>query len=548
MSFYRKKPDIVIKRGTIVDGSGGLPFFADVAIVGDRIDYIGNLQDVDAKLVIDAKHKYVTPGFIDSHAHSDFTMWAFPEMSNSIMQGITTEIEGNCGFTRRNWINGIEQDSGAASVYTVYDVKDGKFPKGSMAAVLDKAEALKPAVNTAWLCGHNALREIADVTTRVCTPKQFAIMEDFLYEAMEAGFIGMSSGLEFIPGILSEPEELERLATIVAEYDANYSTHMRDEGTYILEAVNEFLNVIRKTGLRGTISHLNVKYCNGVPNEYWQKAIDMVRVARSVEHLNVLADMLPTCFASGDAFALLPPWLYKDGWDEAKKILASASGREKVKADCNRYWRFLSAGQWDRLLYMQPSYNKHVSTTPFSELVKEFGKEPIDVFLDVLAEAPTLDEAANVFMQGTVFHEQTMIDTVVKDPIYMWMTDASSAAENGPVAAITGNVQNFMSMTYFFTHYVRDMRAISIETAVRKVGAQPAQHYQLKDRGELRVGNYADINIFNLNDLKINATFKEPNRFSSGMDYVIVNGVPAVANGEQTFARTGRVLRHMMDR
>lgn len=545
MSFYRRQADIIIRNGTIVDGTGGLPYFADIAVRGDRIDYIGDLRGVRAKLDIDAHHRYVTPGFIDSHAHSDFTMWALPEMPNAIAQGITTEIEGNCGFTRKHFLEGIVQDAGAASVRTVYDITNGSYPAGSMAAVLDKAEALRPAVNTAWLCGHNALRDLAGIDTVDYTPEQFCVMERFLREAMEAGFIGLSTGLEFVPGILSRPEEVERLAAVAAEYDANYSTHMRDEGTYILEAVNEFLNVIRKTGMRGTVSHLNVKYDNGVPNEYLQRAMQLLKNAREVEHLNVLCDMLPTCFATGDAFAILPPWLYQDGWEAAKRILADEAGRARVKADCSRYWRFLAAGQWDRLLYVQPPYNAGVCRTPFAELVKQSGKEPMDCFLDILAEAPTLDDATNVFMQGTVFHEQTMIDSVIRDPIYMWMTDASSAPEQGPLAARTANVQHYMSMTYFFTHYIRDLGVLPIEAAVRKVTAMPAQHYRLEGRGELRVGAYADINVFDLNALTIHATFQEPCRFCTGMDYVLVNGVPAIAGGQHTGARTGRVLRHL---
>jgi len=320
---------------------------------------------------------------------------------------------------------------------------------------------------------------------------------------------------------------------------------MRDEGTYILEAINEFLNVIRKTGLRGTVSHLNVKYDNGIPNEYLQRGMQMLKDARDIEHLNVYCDMLPTCFATGGALALLPPWLYADGWKKAQETMSTPEGRAKIKADFCRYWRFLDYGQWDRLLYIQPSYMPEICTRPFNELVKESGLSPFDYFISVLAAASSLEEVAKVHIQGTVFREQTMIDSVVTDPIYMWQTDSTVTVEDGPLAEQTANVQNYMSMTYFFTRYVRDLGAIPIEKALTKVSSIPASHFKLEGRGVLAEGYYADINVFDLNELKVNSTFSDVCRYSSGMDYVIVNGTPVIAKGEHTGARSGRALRHL---
>lgn len=544
MAFYQRKPDIIIRNGKIVDGTGRPAYYADIAIIGDKIDYIGNLKGVSAPLEIDAHHKYVTPGFIDVHTHSDGSIFSRPDAPNAISQGVTTEIVGNCGFSMRGYTKQHPEtaDTKGDGIDCVYNLPGPTYPKGAMAATLDKMDKMGSAINTAWLCGHNDLRVIAGLTTTDYTEEQFKIMADFLREAMEAGFIGLSTGLEFVPSSVCRPEEVERLAAIVAEYDANYSTHMRDEGYYILEAINEFLNVIRKTGLRGTVSHLNVKYDNGVPNDYLFKGMQMLKDARDIENLNVYCDMLPTCFATGGAMALLPPWLYAEGWDKARENLADPKIREKVKNDFDRYWRFLAAGEWDRLLYIKPGYNLEVAATPFSELVAKSGKEPIDVFLDVMMDAKDFNQANGVTIQGTVFHEQIMIDSVVKDPIYMWQTD-SCVCKDG--VGQGQNAQNYMSMTYFFTRYVRDLGAISIEDAVKKVGSIPAQHFALEGRGVLEAGKYADINIFNLYDLKINSTLTDPSHYSTGMDYVIVNGVPVIANGEFTNKRPGRALRHL---
>lgn len=526
MAFYERQPDIIIRNGTIVDGTGKLPYYADIAIIGDKIDYIGNLKGVSAPLEIDAHHKYVTPGFIDSHNESDYTIFNYPDCENALRQGITTGVVGQCG---------------ALNYKVIEKNADGTYDKMVAAKMLDKAEQMNFALNTAWLCGHNGLRELAGVNTTYATEEQFRFMEDILRQAMDAGFIGFSTGLEFAPGTLCKPEEVERLAQVVVDYDGNYSSHMRDEGYYFLEAVNEFLNVIRKTGLRGTVSHLNIKYDNGVPNDYLFKGMQMLKDAREIEHLNVYCDMLPNCFAPGGSFAMLPPWLYAEGWDKAREILADPAGREKVKGDMDRYWRFLAYGQWDRLLYMSCSHLPEIAAIPFSELCQQWGRSPVDTFLDVFMKAPTLEDANSVGMKGTVFHEQILIDSVVTDPIYMWQTDTGVYDEKSG----EGSIIDYMSMTHFFARYVRDLGVISIQDAVKKVGMIPAQHFMLEGRGVLEAGKYADINVFNLYDLKEKATFPDPCHYSEGMDYVIVNGKPIIANGEFTGDRNGRVLRHL---
>ncbi len=546
MSIYKRKPDIIIKNGNLVDGTGQGAYRADIAIIGDKIDYIGDLSDADAPVVIDATDKFVTPGFIDSHTHSDWTLWCFPEFQNAIRQGVTTEIVGNCGYSMKHSLGKTPFDSATDGITSVYDLfETGQdIPKGAMAAVLDKAQKLRPSVNLAWLCGHNDIRIVAGAMGKEVTPEQFKVMEELLREALEAGFIGFSTGLEFDPGVNSEPEEIERLAKIVAEYDGNYCSHMRDEGTDIIEAVEEFLNVVRKAGIRGTISHLNVKYDNGIPNEYLQKSIQMLKNAREKENLPVYADMLPTCFASGLAMAILPPWLYSDGIEKLKEVLSNPEGRERVKNDLDRYWRFLDAGQWDRLINLTAPHLPQYTGMSFKEIVETMGKEPVECFLDVIASAPSMEALRNIDMQANVFHEQVMIDSVVRDPIYMWMTDSSATGLEHPQLPPSQNVQYYMSMMYFFVRYVRELGAISIEKAVNKVTGMPAEHYKLENRGVLKEGNFADINVFNFDNLKINATFAEPCRYCEGMDYVFVNGKAVIENGVHTKMRAGKVLRH----
>ena len=538
-----KKYDIIIKGGTIVDGSGNERYCADIAVKDGKIDFIGDLDGIEAELVIDAEGKFVTPGFIDTHTHSDSSIWINPEAHSSVRQGITTEIVGNCGFSMRHTIT-VPFDKAGDGIISVYDLanKDVKIPKGAMANTLDKMDKMGASINTAWLCGHNDLRVIADLYTPEYTKEQFAVMEGFLREAMEAGYIGFSTGLEFDPGVLSKQEEIERLAAVAAEYDGIYTSHMRDEGTYLFEAVEEFLDVIRKTGMRGMISHLNVKYDNGIPNNYLDKAMDMVKNAREKEHLDVYTDMLSTCYGTGCAQAMLPPWLYAEGWDKAREILADKDGRERVKKDLDRYWRFLHYGQWDRLLRIIAPHMPSVTAMSFDGLCKEWGREPADCFLDVFMKTETIEEVRAIEMVGVMFDEETMIKSVVLDPIYFWMSDSYTATEEG--SARTGNMSDYMGMLYFFTRYVKELGVISLESAVNKVTKRAADHFRLENRGMIEVGRFADINVFALENLEIRAEFTDPCRYCSGMDYVIVNGECVIKDGEHTGKRAGKVLRN----
>ena len=536
------KYDIIIKNGTLVDGSGNAPQKNDVAIKDGKIAHIGNLDGAESEKIIDANGKYVTPGFIDTHSHSDSSIWINPEAQSSVRQGVTTEIVGNCGFSMRHTIT-VPFDKKGDGIECVYDLanKNVTVPAGAFKNTLDKMEKMGASVNTAWLIGHNDLRVIADLHTQDYTEEQFAIMEGFIREAMEAGYIGFSTGLEFDPGILSKPEEVERLASVAAEYDGIYTTHMRDEGTYIFEAVEEFLNVIRKTKMRGMISHLNVKYDNGIPNEYLTECMNKLKRARIDENLDVFTDMLSTTYGTGCAQAMLPPWLYENGWDKAREILESDEGRKRVKADMNRYWRFLDFGQWNRLLRIIAPHMPHVTAMSFSELCKEWNREPCDAFLDVFMKTETIEEVRAIEMVGVMFDEQTMIDTVVNDDIYLWMSDSYTTVEQGD--ARTGNMSDYMGYLYFFTRYVKEIGVISIEKAVNKATKRVADHYRLEGRGQLKEGYFADINIFDINNLTINATFTDPCKYCSGFDYVLVNGVPVIENKVHTGNRSGMVLR-----
>lgn len=531
---YEKRPDVIIKNGRVVDGTGAPAFYADLAIVGDKIDYIGKLDGVEADLVIDAKGKYVTPGFIDEHSHSDSTIWANLEAQSTIRQGITCEIVGHCGLSESPITQEV-RDSVSVGLVTT----DEKPPIGGFKEAFEAIEKAGMSENVAWLCGHNTLRQLAGVRGIEYTEEQFKVMEKYLRESLEAGCVGFSTGLEFDPGRDASYEEISRLVGIMAEYDnAVYTSHIRNRDARVLESMEEFIQTLRDNKCRGVLSHFNIRMNTGAPEGAWWTGNKLMHQARE-EGIDMLSDMTPIEHGIGLMTAILPGWAMEGGWQHTCEILNDPEGRKKLRGDCDRYWRFITRGEWDRVrLQACPNFPELAGKT-FPEIAKLWNKDEWDCFFDILAAAK--DKMQSCMMLGHLFPEQMVIDGIT-DPMFMMVVDGYTTVEKGPLAEKTAIPLHYMGMMYFFEHYVRDLKVMPLETAVSKVTHLPASFYNLEKRGMIAEGYYADINVFALEDLKIEADFSNPCVYSKGMDYVLVNGVPVLAKGEHTHARPGRSL------
>ncbi len=506
--------------------------------MGDRIAYVGDLSSCSASLNIEAAGKLVTPGFIDCHSHSDATVWLNPECQSTVRQGVTTEIVGNCGLMSPSSL-GCKSERSADGIVSIYEAAP---PEGSFAGVFQKVERLGVSENLAWYCGHNKLRQIAGISGAAYTEAQFSVMEKHLREAMEAGYIGLSTGLEFQPGKFARPEEIDRLSGIVAEYDGIYASHVRNRDSEVNESTEEFLDVIRHHHIRGVYSHLNIRDNTGAPEDALRSTIRRLHDVRNREGLNVVTDMIPSLFGIGLMSAILPSWVTEKGWDEAKRVLTDPTMRVRLRTDCDRYWRFIHRGDWWRVKLQFAPHFPEAAGLSFPEIARLWRKDEWDCFFDILGSSVSQDEAEQCVMIGKMFTEIDIVDSIT-DPLFMWAVDGYTTVDEGLLAATTAVPKHYMDMMYFFTHHVRDERNIGIERAVSKVSSFPATFYRLQNRGQIAQGFYADINVFALNELTPLATFENPCVYSKGMHYVIVNGVPVIAEGEHTHSRPGRILR-----
>jgi N-acyl-D-amino-acid deacylase len=282
--------DILVRDGWVVDGSGGAPFRGDVAIEDGRIAHVGPVNGKRADRVIEAAGRVVCPGFVDPHSHSDWSILANPKAESTVRQGVTTEVVGNCGWTyvpvseaSRHFIEG--------RMHTF--AYDGPVEWSSFADHLSWLSRQGHSQNLAWFVGHNTVRYAAGVFGPQATEQELRAMENFVREAMYAGALGLSTGLEFNPGRMAPTDELVRLNKVVGEYDGYYTSHIRNRDSQLQESIEEFLTIVREGGTHGEISHLNVRNRTGAAPGAWQRAVDTMQTAREVEGIDVLADTTP---------------------------------------------------------------------------------------------------------------------------------------------------------------------------------------------------------------------------------------------------------------
>ncbi|MCI8296652.1 MAG: amidohydrolase family protein [Lachnospiraceae bacterium] len=527
--------DILIRGGWVVDGTGNPRRRCDVGVCGGRIVSMDRCIKEPAKETICAEGLTVSPGFIDAHSHSDVTIGSNPYCESTIRQGVTTEIVGNCGDSTAPF---PPEGGGAGGGFGRFG--DDPIPYGrTLGEHMEELERVGMSGNLAWLTGHNSLRALAGVKGPDVTEEQYQKMEQALRQAFEDGAVGMSSGLEFEPGRASRPEELMRLAGVVKEYGGIYTSHIRNRDAHVLEALDEFLAVIRHHHIRGQVSHMNIRYHTHAPEQAVQKCMEKIRQARA-EGYEVLTDMTPLDFGIGQMAGILPSWLTQMPADQLKAALSDPDIRERLRDDHDRYWRFIAGGEWERVRMQDNKAFPEINGLTFPEIAALWDKDPWDCYLDILAAvAPDID---SVVLVSRLFTEEHLAETI-SDPLYMLVVDGYSTSAEGEVARHTRFPLHYIGMDWFLTHHVRERHILSLEEAVRKMTSMPAAHFDLKDRGLLREGGIADITVFDYDHMETPFDLRRPAQYARGVRYVLVNGVPVLYEGEHLHTTPGKNIR-----
>jgi N-acyl-D-amino-acid deacylase len=500
-------PDLIITNGRIVDGTGNSWFRADLSIKGDRIMEVrkGLTQKYPTVKVIDAGNKIVAPGFIDVHGHIEGSIFERPTADNYIYDGVTTVVTGNCG-------------TGADDI--------GIFLKG--------VDSIRTSINVASLAGHNTIRRLGmGLENRKATADEMKKMEVITLKAMQDGAVGLSTGLIYLPGMYAPTEEIVNLAKVAAAKGGVYATHMRYEGTKVNEAIDEALTIGREANIPVQISHFKVTGKNNWGRS--SETLSMVEEARK-NGFDVTIDQYPYTASSTNLAVRLPDWALEGGLDSLRVKMKNPEMRKKIldgmkasqKRDRQKDYSYAVVASFGP----DTTYNgKSISEINLMLGRKKNVTNEANLILDMLAKS-------NAQM---IYHTMSENDLVhfMKYPFNMPAADAGVSNGKG-----MPHPRGYGTNARVLAKYVREQKVIGLEEALRRMTSLPATKFNLRDRGLLMPGKFADIVILDENSVQDLSVYDQPHQFSKGIYYVLVNGKLVVENEKHNGNRSGVALRN----
>jgi N-acyl-D-amino-acid deacylase len=525
--------DIIIKNGTVVDGTGAKAKRADVGIRDGKITDLDNLEKATAKTTIDASGKVVSPGFIDTHSHSDLCIFAEPYVAPKIRQGVTTELIGQDGLSvapindenLSSWMKAMESLEGQ------YDVE---WTWRSAGDYLNLIEELDLGPNIAYLAPHGNIRLIAmGLDDKQATADELKDMERILEQCIEEGAFGISTGMIYPPCYYAKTDEFIALGKILSKRDAIFVTHQRSESDNLLNSMDEILTIGRQSNCRIHFSHFKVA---GKKN--WAKLPEAMKKLDEAQSQGIVTsfDQYPYIAGSTMMGAILPPWAHKGGNDKLLERLQDPELRKKMKQEMSSapsdWENFIDFAGLDGIYvtFVKTEKNQELVGKNLLEIGQLRGKDPYEAIFDLLLEEENAVGMVNFY--GNEEH----VKEIMKRKEHNVCTDGIMATKPHP--RLYGTFPRILG------RYVREEKVLDIETAIHKMTGKPAEVLGLKDRGILKPGYAADIVVFDPEKIIDTADYTEPVRFPLGIDYVLVNGKILVNDGRPQPQKAGRVLRY----
>ena len=538
--------DIKIINGTILDGSGKLRFRADVGINGDKITAVGNLADAEAEKTIDATGKFVSPGFIDFHTHSDLSLVYDPFARSRIYTGVTTDVIGNCGIgvapVREERKKELIQYLGTRIIGTIPAPLELHW--NTVQEYFDYLDSHKPAVNVVAYVAQGAIRiDEMGFSDAAPTAEQMDHMKAELRKAMEAGCVGMSTGLVYLPGAYTSKEELAELSKEMVPYNGFYVTHIRSEGDDEMEAIDEAIYIAKTAGVPLHVSHLKImgKHNFGKIDQVFAK-LD----AAEKDGLDVRFDCYPYTAGMSSLGVLLPTWAFEGGVAPMLERIKVPENRARIIREMeeglpgwNNFYKM--SGGWDAITIasVMTEQNKYIEGMNIADIAKERGEDPYDTFFRLLEE----EKGKIQFITFTQGEEDT--DKVVTHPKTCIGSDSMTFSHEGIMSQGKPHPRAFGTMGRIFSSYVKEKHMLTFEDAVRKITHLPATYLGIDaTRGLIKEGYFADIVVFDPDEIADKATYIDPRQYTVGIKYVLVNGEVALADGVQTDVCAGRVVKN----
>ncbi len=528
-----KEFDLLVRGGHVFNGLGTPGLDVDVAVRADRIVLIApGIAPGRARRVIDARGMAVAPGFIDPHSHTDLELVVNPRAESKIRQGVTTEIAGNCGYTLFPLAGSFREEKERLlrdryGIELTWEDVNGFFDalaKGGM------------AVNYATFMGHGSLRQaVVGTDDRAASPEEIGRMQELLGAALQSGVMGLSTGLIYAPGMFASPEELIAMCSVVAHWGGVYTTHMRDEGDFLAESVEESITVARASGVSLQISHLKLAYPRN-----WPKIHQVLsRISEVRAHgLDILADRYPYTATSTFLSVFFPRWI-KDGSIRENLLQVRGTGREaELRQHLRRQEEKL--GSWDNILIasvLTEESGRLVGKTVL-QAAREEGRDPFDFIIDLV-----IRENDQVGMINFSLNEETF-KRIILHPLVVIGSDGWALAPYGLLSRDKPHPRSYGTFPRMLGRYVRDERIMSLGRAIEKMTSLTAEKFGISGRGRIQKGWFADLVVFDPARVMDRSTWESPHQYPVGIEQVIVNGRVVIDGGDHTGELPGRILRH----
>jgi len=527
--------DVIIKGGTVYDGTGAQPRHVDLAIRGDRIAGVGDFKTAKAKTIIDATDLAVAPGFINMLSWSNESLIQDGRSQSEIRQGVTTEIMGE-GESMGPVNDRVREHMLREQSDIKYEIK-----WNTLAEYLHYLETRGISCNVASFIGAATLREyVIGFEDKAPTPQQLDQMRELVRKEMEAGALGIGTALMYPPAFFAKTEELTELCKVAAKYQGKYISHIRSEGNRLLESLDELIRISREAGIPAELYHIKA-----AGQQNWSKTdqlLSHIEVAQK-EGLKIRANMY-TYTASGTGLdACLPPWTEDGGYPALFKRLRDPATREKIAAQVKTptdEWEnvYIAAGGPDRILLVgfKSEKLKPLTGKTLAAVAEMRGKDPISTIMDLISE----DESRI----GTIYFEMSE-ENIKKELAKPWISfgsDEASQAPEGVFLKSNPHPRAYGNFARVLGKYVRDEKVIPMTEAIRRLSGLPATNLSLDHRGFIKEGMFADVVLFDPATIADRATFEKPHQYAVGVKHVFVNGVQVLRDGEHTGAKPGRAL------